>query len=85
MFVFLCVDCWTWKEDSELHIPVYNHHYRDTCYLPNVFSVGSSSDENRSEDKHLEKYVKVLIPLLIETWREVALGQVCKSSNSEGE
>jgi hypothetical protein len=29
--------------------------------------------------------VKVLIPLLIETWREVALGQVCNSSNSEGE
>ncbi|PNF43613.1 hypothetical protein B7P43_G03110, partial [Cryptotermes secundus] len=76
-------DSWTWKEDSELHIPVYNHHYRDTCYLPNVFSVGNSSDESSSEDKHLKKYVKVLIPLLIETWREVALGQVCKSSNNE--
>jgi hypothetical protein len=47
--------------------------------------VGNSSYENISEDKHLKKYVKVLIQLLIETWREVALGQVCNSSNSEGE
>lgn len=76
-------DSWTWKEDSELHIPVYNHHYRDTCYLPNVFNVSNSSYENISEDKYLKKYVKVLMQLLIETWREVALGQVCNSSNSE--
>jgi hypothetical protein len=47
--------------------------------------VGNSSYENSSEDKHLKKYVKVLIPLLIETWREVDLGQDCNSNNSEGE
>jgi hypothetical protein len=81
---FFFTDSQTWKE-SEMYAPVYNHHYRETCYLPNIFSVGNSSHENGFEVEHLKKYVKLLLQLLIEIWREVALGQVCNSGNSEGE
>lgn len=71
----LSVTC-SWKNDSELHIPIYNNHYRDICYLPNVFSAGSSSYDSSIEDRHLQEYVKVVMPLLLETWREVAAGHV---------
>jgi hypothetical protein len=84
MFVFVFADSRIWK-DSELRIPVYNHHYRHTCYLPNVFHLGNSSYENSFEVEHLKKYVKVLMQLLIEIWHEVALGQDCNSSNIESE
>lgn len=72
---FSHVSC-SWKNDSELHIPIYNKHYRDICYLPNVFSAGSSSYDSSIEDRHLQEYVKVVMPLLLETWREVAAGHV---------
>jgi hypothetical protein len=45
----------------------------------------SSSYENGFEVEHLKKYVKVLMQLLIEIWREVALGQACNSNDIEGE
>ncbi|XP_021938928.1 testis-expressed protein 10 [Zootermopsis nevadensis] len=75
-------DCWNWKENSELYIPVYNLYYRDTCHLPNIFSAGgNSSCENGTEEKHLKEYVKVLVPLLTETWREVAPDHINSARN----
>ena len=74
----------SWKKDSELHIPIYNKNYRDICYLPNVFSAVSSSYDSSTKDRHLQEYVKVMMPLLLETWREVAPGHVGSTSVIQG-
>jgi len=79
----LSVSC-RWKNDSELHIPIYNRHYRDMCYLPNVFRMGSNFYDSSPEDRHLQQYVKVVMPLLLETWREVAPGHVGSTSVIQG-
>jgi hypothetical protein len=47
--------------------------------------VSNTSYENSTENKHLKEYVKVLMPLLIETWREVAPGYVRSIHGSHGE
>lgn len=47
--------------------------------------MGNSSYENSTEDKNLKEYMKAVIPLLMETWREVAPGRVNNTRNSEGE
>lgn len=47
--------------------------------------MSKNSYENSTEDKHLKEYVKVLMPLLMETWREVAPGHVNSARNSKGE
>jgi hypothetical protein len=77
-------DSCSWKNYSELHIPIYNKHYREVCYLPNVFSAGSHSYDSNTEEKHLKEYVKVVMPLLLEMWREVAPGHVGSTSISQG-
>jgi hypothetical protein len=77
-------DSYSWKNDSELHISIYNKRYRDVCYLPNVFSAGSSCYDRSTEDRHLQEYVKVVMPLLLETWREVAPGHVDSTSVVQG-
>lgn len=79
----LSVSC-SWKNDSELHIPIYSKHYRDICYLPNVFSTSSNSNDSSTEDRHLQEYMKVVMPLLLETWREVAPGHVGSTSVIQG-
>jgi hypothetical protein len=49
-----------------------------------VFSGGSSCYDSSTEDRRLQEYVKVVMPLLLETWREVAPGHVDSTSVIEG-
>jgi len=46
--------------------------------------MNSSSNDSSTEDRHLLEYVKVVMPLLLETWREVAPGHVGSTSVIQG-
>ncbi|XP_047119984.1 testis-expressed protein 10 homolog [Schistocerca piceifrons] len=73
-------------KSEQQHVPLFEGDVNSVCDLPNILQHGSDSSSTTTDEKEvLQNYVITLVPLLFETWVEVAPAGYGDDDNSLGE